>query len=270
MESTKIESRKRCFVVTPIGPADSSIRRSADGLLKAAICPVMERLGFEVFVAHEISESGSITAQVLEHVLQDELVVANLTGLNPNVMYELAVRHAASLAVVVLAEIDTRLPFDLATERTIFCANDMKGVEELKPLLEAAVISAQEEKEPDNPVYRAAKSNIMREVKPADSLNQYILDRLDRIEAAFNALKPQPRSAPQAESFVIMSVDMPPGTGRQAFIELLKKELPEVSFYADGGDPNVLRVRVPSSDFPRARETIRALVGGKLNEPSHN
>ena len=49
------EATKRCFVVTPIGSGGSTTRRAADGLINSVIKPVLERYGYQVYVAHEIS-----------------------------------------------------------------------------------------------------------------------------------------------------------------------------------------------------------------------
>ena len=174
---------KKCFVVTPIGSDDSSIRRQADGVIDAVIEPILEDLGFETVVAHRISSSGSITRQVIEHVINDELVVANLTGLNPNVMYELAVRHSARKPVIQICEKGTILPFDISEQRTIFYTNDMKGVLELSSTFKKMVEEAINDTKPDNPVYRAIKAeSIIQSVEVTDT-DKYLIDRFDSLEA---------------------------------------------------------------------------------------
>lgn len=177
-----IDKKKRCFIVTPIGGDNTPTRRAADGLIKAVMRPVLEAMDFEVVAAHEISVAGSIPRQVIEHILDDELVIANLSELNPNVMYELAVRHCTNKPVVVLAEHGTKLPFDIAAERTIFYLNDMYGAEDLKPALQAAVIEAMNQTETDNPVHRVSSTKIIRDQIQENDPQRYLLDRLDNIE----------------------------------------------------------------------------------------
>lgn len=180
---------KTCFIISPLGADDSEVRRKADGLINSVIRPILTTSGYKVIAPHEIDTPGSITRQVIQHLLEDELVIANLTELNPNVMYELAVRHSKRLPVVCLVEKGTKLPFDIATERTIFYDNDMAGVEILKPKLTKAIKEALEENEPDNPIYRVVSDSIMREVTAKDDAQSYVLKRLDEITWQLNRLR---------------------------------------------------------------------------------
>lgn len=202
MESTSPnqDGLRKAFVITPIGATDSTIRRSTDGLLQAVIKPVLTSLDLVVSVAHEISEPGSITHQVIRHLLDDNIVLANLTGLNPNVMYELAIRHSARLPVVIIAEIGTTLPFDVADERTVYFVNDMAGVEEFKPRLEQAVLQAMQGPEPTNPIYRVIAANIMREVKATGEVDKFILDRLESLDEKMAAISQRRIPATEAPS----------------------------------------------------------------------
>ncbi|WP_072570098.1 hypothetical protein [Enterobacter sp. SA187] len=183
-----MDTEKHCFVVTPIGNSDSQTRRKAQGILDTVIRPVLIEKGYKVHVAHEISSLGSITKQVIEHLLKDDLVITNLTELNPNVMYELAVRHAVRKPVVTIAEEGTVLPFDISDERAIFYRNDMAGAFELVPRLKVAIEEATKELVSDNPIYRVANSILINESTEIPSIEKVLMHRLDSLESLISDL----------------------------------------------------------------------------------
>lgn len=124
---------KSCFVISPIGDPDSETRKRADQVLKHVIRPAVSTCGYKAVRADEIDKPGIITSQVIQHVVVDPLVVADLTERNPNVFYELAIRHALRKPLVQLIRKGETIPFDVAGTRTIYVDHkDLDSVEMAK------------------------------------------------------------------------------------------------------------------------------------------
>lgn len=111
--------QKICFYITPIGADDSLERRHADLFMSSLVQPALEELGLTVVRADQIGDAGMITTQVLEYIKKSKLAIADLSYLNPNVFYEVALRHALRLPVVQLIRKADRLPFDVNQSRTL-------------------------------------------------------------------------------------------------------------------------------------------------------
>lgn len=187
-------SDKKVFIVTPIGGDNTEIRRAAEGVIDAVIIPTLVEEGFKeenISVAHRISTAGSINKQLITRIIEDDLVITNLTKLNPNVMYELAIRHAVRKPVIQICEHGTTLPFDIIDERTIFYTNDMQGVIDLAKGLSKYIVDALQDNKPDNPIYRAIESEaIIKNISPSDiNMDKYIMHRLDSIEKVITQQK---------------------------------------------------------------------------------
>ena len=111
-------SDKLCFVIAPIGEVGSETRKRSDRMLKF-VAPAVQQCGYEPVRADQICKPGLITSQVIQHVVDDPLVIADLTDRNPNVFYELAIRHAIRRPFIQLIPAGEQIPFDVAGTRTI-------------------------------------------------------------------------------------------------------------------------------------------------------
>lgn len=181
------ENVKRCFVITPIGNENTDIRRHIDGIIDQAIYPAIEDK-YTISVAHREFEIGSINDRVIKSIYEADLVIANLTTLNPNVMFELAIRYSYGKPAIVIAEKGTKLPFDIVDENTIFYINDPAGANELKNKIKEFEANIKVGKEDYGPVYKALnKIPIYKAVESGKNVSSndmlaYIIERLDSIE----------------------------------------------------------------------------------------
>ncbi len=186
-EKTK---EKTCFVITPIGNETDPIRRHVDGIIDAAIIPVLEEFNFEPRIPHRLSMPGSINKQIIQEIHDCDLVIANLTDKNPNVMYELALRHCLGTPAIMIAEKGTELPFDINNQRTTFYVNDAQGVMALQIDLRKVIKEITDNSTYKSPIVSVLgdinmeKQLIEKEKENGDSsaVLGLILSRLDRIE----------------------------------------------------------------------------------------
>jgi len=157
------EKNNNCFIISPIGNKDSETREVADKLLEFIIKPVLDSLKKEFDLnpirADQIVTQGIITNQIIDHILNDRLVIADLSNRNPNVFYELALRHAFIKPVIPLMEEGQTLPFDVGGVRTIYYNfNKVQSVKDAKATLEDSIRSVlSENAKIESPVTIAAR-----------------------------------------------------------------------------------------------------------------
>lgn len=186
MSQTKLIDKKvpeivDVFIITPIGANGSDIFIKANGLIDSVINPVLNKMGMKGTAAHQIDASGSINNQIIDRIVNDKLVIANLTGLNPNVMYELAIRHAARKPVIMMADkgVTDRLPFDIQDQRTIFYDDSLAGSVIARAELTKKLNAIDYEEKPDNPIYAAIKLNTMLENVEAGDPTKILLEKME-------------------------------------------------------------------------------------------
>ncbi|GEM_PF-1064542 len=112
-------AKRKCFVIGPIGEKDSDIRLNADTLLHHVIEPALEPFNMIVYRGDHRAESNEIDEDVITSVRKADICIVDLTGLNPNVMYEFGRREESGKPFILLKAKGQKLPVDLQNKRCI-------------------------------------------------------------------------------------------------------------------------------------------------------
>jgi len=198
-----------CFVIAPIGDPESDLRRRSDLILHHIIRPCVTDFELEPIRSDQISEPGLITSQIVRHLVEDKLVVADVTDKNPNVFYEMAIRHAVQKPLVQIAADRGTLPFDVHDMRTIYVdITNLDSVDECKAQLSEQIrTSLSGSYLPSSPVARAIDIMALRQSDDAGArTNAQILSRLDRIESSFRGVRQESKLIAPATMDVLKGI----------------------------------------------------------------
>ena len=112
MKTAKQKS-KSCFVIMPISDMEGYDAGHFTTVYKHLLKPACEEAGYIVRRADEVKQSNYIIIDILKKIIDADIVVCDLSGHNPNVLYELGIRHAFNKPVLLLKDNRTEKVFDI-------------------------------------------------------------------------------------------------------------------------------------------------------------
>ncbi|MGG8018878.1 hypothetical protein PGO10_06825 [Klebsiella aerogenes] len=120
---TETEKNERtCFVIMPIADMAGYDPRHFDRVYSHLIKPACEASGFKAVRADEVNNSNLIVLDILKRIVESDIAICDLSGRNPNVMYELGLRQAFNKKTVLIKDDKTISPFDVQAFR--YCEYD--------------------------------------------------------------------------------------------------------------------------------------------------
>ena len=108
MEQQRDQSAETCFVIMPFGEEFAAIYEDV-------IVPSIRSVNLHPFRADDIfSKVGPVISGIWGAIRDARIVIADLSGRNPNVFYELGLAHGIGRKVLLLSQDIDDVPFDLS------------------------------------------------------------------------------------------------------------------------------------------------------------
>jgi hypothetical protein len=125
-----------CFAIMPFGKPGTREQEHYTQVYQSIIRRPVLDAGFTCQRADEQSEFGPVPEQVITGLRTADLVIADLSTNNPNVLYELGFRHALGLPILTIVDDPEKLPFNVRTLRTHrYSLSDVPMADECRRLI---------------------------------------------------------------------------------------------------------------------------------------
>ena len=102
-----------CFVIMPFSKTATCNGRQWTFIFNQVFKPTIEGSGLDYECRRSVATRGNIVKQIINELNDSWVVLADLTDNNPNVSYELGVRHSLQQRTILVAQRRAQIPFDL-------------------------------------------------------------------------------------------------------------------------------------------------------------
>jgi len=107
------DSKRTCFVIMPISDMSTYDKGHFSRVYDHIIKPSAKNQGFEVIRADEVKKTNYIIIDILKKVIESDMVICDMSGHNPNVLYELGIRQAFNKPTLLLKDDKSDKIFDI-------------------------------------------------------------------------------------------------------------------------------------------------------------
>lgn len=110
---------------------EAKLRGTYEDFIKPAVLQADPQM--EVIRADDVAAQGTITTDILTRLMHNDIVVVDISYPNPNVFYELGIRHACRSGTIIIRSkaAEGFAPFDVSHQRHISYEESLGGVKAL-------------------------------------------------------------------------------------------------------------------------------------------
>lgn len=116
---------QECFVLMPF------TKKWSDRIWNNHLKEIITKCGMQCLRADELY-GRHIIQDIWDKINESRIIIADITGRNPNVCYELGLAHALEKDVIIISQNVKDIPFDLSNYRTIIYQDNSDGYEKLE------------------------------------------------------------------------------------------------------------------------------------------
>lgn len=246
-EPTSPGHEKHCFVVMPFG-RDAPEQKWFKGWFEVVVRPAVIDAGYEPKLSAAEEEPGAINDEIRTHLALDPMILIDLGGTepedepNPNVMYELGIRHALGLPLVMMAWKGQRLPFDVSNQRVIMEDRDLVDLETNKRRIVAFIKAAEEGRyyKPMDAVSRIATIAAATASLGEDSLLRALTQEIRELRSTVsNVSVTGPHRHPSSGPYTMKKLTKPTTFRKELYPHFIASGGPPVTW------PKVVRAPIP-------------------------
>ena len=158
----------KCFVIMPFDEkTNNGVTINFDKIYDDLISKAVEDAGLTPLRCDQIPGAGTVIEDMFESILDADVAVADVSFANPNVFYELGVRHALKRSVtVIIKHEDTKIPFNINSQNSISYGDTPEKIATARKLITDYIEAGRKSRAVDSPVFSVLRHRVTGDADP--------------------------------------------------------------------------------------------------------